>query len=113
MRFAPYKSRTSRLLCKKEDFVKKHGWILGFLWICVVPVGFSSIDEIINHNLLDKSELIYEIQTYVGTRIAPFTFKNDRGDWSEYAQHLRQRILNEIIFTGKAKEWQDKPVQVE
>jgi dienelactone hydrolase len=54
-----------------------------------------------------------QVQHYIRSRIAKMPNVATADAWQAYADDLRQRILNEIMFVGEARKWRDAPARVE
>ncbi len=63
--------------------------------------------------ILDPLQPTVEMQIYVGSRAPQLPAFSSAAAWTAYANNLRARILNGVVFRGQARQWRDARCGVE
>ncbi|MCX6622813.1 MAG: hypothetical protein NTY38_17460 [Acidobacteria bacterium] len=73
----------------------------------------QTIAESLAKPVLDPLQPGIEARIYTGSHVPPLNIPTTPAAWTKYANNLRARIFNEVIFHGEAKKWRDAKTGVE
>lgn len=73
----------------------------------------SFIREALKREILGPKQTTVEAQVYAASKVPALPPAKTAAEWRAYAQGLRARILNEIVFRGEAKKWRDAESRIE
>ena len=76
-------------------------------------VDVSMLERKLAQPLLTAGTPLTEVRAYCVPRIPTLPTFKDRREWEEYARGTRQRILDEVVFRGAARQWRDATARVE
>ncbi len=71
------------------------------------------IHPILEKEIIGKALTMTECQHYCDARVPTLPYFGNVTQWQAYAEPLRQRILEQIVFRGRAKAWRDSALRVE
>src|SRR5262245_40305552 len=88
---------------------------VGILWGC--GSGLSAADRdvaaALNRPILAPHRTLGEILRYAEPRIPTVPEIRDAAEWQRYAEGLRKKILDRIIYRGAAAGWRDAQTRVD
>jgi len=67
----------------------------------------------LSDSILDESSTHQQLIAFTDARIARMPKVESKAAWRHYAERLRRRVLDEIVFRGEAAKWRDAAVSVE
>ena len=71
------------------------------------------LHAVLSKRILAPNQPLVEVKAYTASRVPPLTVRPDQADWEQYADEIRERTLNDVIFRGEAKAWRDAKTRVE
>jgi dienelactone hydrolase len=71
------------------------------------------ISEALKREILGPKQTTVEAQVYAASKVPVLPPVKSAAEWRAYAEGLRARILDEIVFRGEAKKWRDAESRVE
>ena len=84
------------------------------------PIAFSraraaEIDPqpYLDRSLVDAKLPLAEVAAYCQQRLQPIPRFEKADEWTKYADRVRQRVLNEVVFRGEAAEWRKAKSKIE
>lgn len=78
--------------------------------LAVLPPG---VDEALQRPILASGQARIDTQVWVASRVPVLQVPPTREAWEPYANALRQRILDEVVYRGAARKWRQQRVRVE
>lgn len=75
--------------------------------------GAQTVAEALAAPVLDPLQPEIEARIYTGSHVPNLEIPATADGWSAYAEKIRSRVLDEVIFSGEAKRWRDAPGKVE
>ncbi len=63
--------------------------------------------------LLDPIQSNTEMRIYVGSHVPQMPVFSNAEEWTRFANGIRSRVLNEVVFRGDAKKWRTAHTKVE
>lgn len=63
--------------------------------------------------ILGEGDVIAALSRYTMDRLPPAPRATDADQWLRHSEQLRRRVLDEVMFRGRAAAWRDAPVRVE
>lgn len=87
-------------------------------WLVLVPMALSAqpVEEVkkwLEKPLLDAQQPQVEVQVYTASRVPLVPGFRTAAEWQRYAEDLRSRMLNEVVYRGEARRWRAAPGKVE
>jgi dienelactone hydrolase len=73
----------------------------------------NDIETALKHPLLDPNEPLLDVQVYTASKVPMVPAYTTRAQWETYANTLRRRVLDEVIYRGEAKGWREAKTKVE
>ncbi|MFO0946144.1 MAG: hypothetical protein U1D30_09395 [Planctomycetota bacterium] len=73
----------------------------------------ADLETLLGRSLIEPELSMKQAQVFTKSRIAKWPPLTTAEAWMEYADGLRQRIFNEVIFRGEAAEWKKGETKVE
>lgn len=70
-------------------------------------------DSLVTRPILDPKQALMEVQVYTASRVPLVPSFNSPAEWELYANKLRKRVLDEVVFRGDAAKWRDAKTKVE
>ncbi len=71
------------------------------------------LDSILAKPILEPNLPMVEVQVFTATRVPPVAMPATAAQWTQEADRLRLKVIDEIILTGEAKKWQNAKTRVE
>ncbi len=84
-----------------------------FFLVAGAAFAQSPVETLLSRPLLDPKQALLEVQVYTAARVPTVPTFRTASEWETYANDLRQRVLDEVIFRGEAKQWRDAKTRVE
>jgi hypothetical protein len=81
--------------------------------VSLALVGQSGPDEALKHPILAPGQARVDTQVWTASKVPVLRVPDDRAAWEREANALRQRILDEVVYRGAAREWRRQKVVVE
>ena len=72
-----------------------------------------SLYDALARPILAPNQPVVEVKAYTASRVPALQIPAERDAWERYAQDIRRRVLDEVIYRGEAKAWRDEPAKVE
>ncbi len=69
--------------------------------------------ELLSRPILEPDQPWREVQAFTATRVPPMPVVETVEEWETYADDMRRRTLDDVIFRGEAAVWRDYPLTVE
>ena len=73
----------------------------------------SDLEAVLQQPILDPAQPRIEVQVYTASRVPTVPTFDTAAQWRSYADGLRRRILDEIVFRGEARNWRAAKSRVE
>ncbi|MBI4905749.1 MAG: acetylxylan esterase [Acidobacteria bacterium] len=73
----------------------------------------AELKTALDRPLLDPNQALVETQVYTASRVPLMPTMASAVEWDRYAAKLRQRVLDEVVFRGRAREWRTPGRKVE
>jgi hypothetical protein len=90
--------------------------LIAFVLICEKAFGQSTAQEfgaVLGEEILSPNVALFQIKSYILSRVAPPPAAISAPQWTEQAQRLREHVLQDIVFHGWPREWVDAPSKFE
>ena len=71
------------------------------------------LDAILAKPILEPNLPMVEVQVFTATRVPSVTMPATAAQWTQEADRLRRKVLDEIIMTGESQRWQNAKTRVE
>lgn len=71
------------------------------------------LKKAVERPLLDANQALVEAQVYLASRVPLLPTIANAVEWDRYAARLRARVLDEVMFRGRAREWRSAERKVE
>jgi hypothetical protein len=84
--------------------------VLSTLPLAAQPPG---VDEALSRPILAPDQTKIDTQVWAATQVPVLQVPATRGAWEAQARTLRQRLLDEVVYRGKARDWRTQTVKVE
>lgn len=84
--------------------------------ILVLALGAAAQSDtarLLETRIVDPNQALLDIQVYTGSKVPPLGSFRTTAEWEKYGNALRQRVLDEIVYRGEAKQWRDAKTKVE
>ncbi len=65
----------------------------------------ANVDEALKRPILDPEQTRIDTQVWTASKVPVLQVPATREAWEPYARALRQRILDEVVYRGAAREW--------
>ncbi len=78
----------------------------------VLPAA-PDLDALLAKPILEPNLPMVDVQVFTATRVPPVTMPATAAQWTQEADRLRRKVLDEIIMTGEARRWQNAKTRVE
>lgn len=73
----------------------------------------SPVDDALSRPILATEQTRIDTQVWTASKVPLLRVPSSRAAWESQARTLRQRILDEVVYRGKAREWRTQKVRVE
>jgi dienelactone hydrolase len=73
----------------------------------------AGVDEALKRAILAPEQTRIDTQVWAASKVPVLQVPQAREAWEAYANALRQRILDEVVYRGAAREWREQKVSVE
>jgi hypothetical protein len=73
----------------------------------------DEIGQVLGEEILAPSVAVYQVKSYILSRVAPPPSAATAQQWTEQAKRLRQHLLQEVVFHGWPNEWVIAPPKFE
>jgi len=73
----------------------------------------SPIKRALKHRILDPNQTMREVQAFVPPKIRPVPRFSNVADWEQFANRVRQLVLDRVVLVGEAKRWAEAKTKVE
>ena len=73
----------------------------------------DDLGTVLGEEILAPGAALLQIKSYILKRVAGPRIPASSAQWSEEAQHLRQHLLQEVVFHGWPEEWVNSPPRFE
>lgn len=73
----------------------------------------SGVDEALKRPILASGQTRVDTQVWLASRVPVLTVPSSPDAWTTYADALRQRVLNDVVYRGAAREWRTQTVAPE
>src|SRR5207245_10386013 len=73
----------------------------------------DEIGKVLGVESLAPSVAVYQVKSYILSRVAPPPSAATAQQWTEQAKRLRQHLLQEVVFHGWPNEWVIAPPKFE
>jgi len=87
--------------------------ILLLLSTVAVAVQSPGVEEALSRPILVPDQTRIDTQVWTAAQVPVLRVPAARAAWAAQARTLRQRLLDEVVYRGKAREWRTQKVQVE
>lgn len=84
--------------------------VLSTLPLAAQPPG---VDEALSRPILAPDQAKIDTQVWAATQVPVLQVPATRGAWEAQARTLRQRLLDEVVYRGQARDWRTQTVKVE
>ena len=71
------------------------------------------VDEALSRPILATEQARIDTQVWTASKVPVLRVPQDRAAWTAQARTLRQRLLDEVVYRGVAREWRTQKVVVE
>ena len=71
------------------------------------------VDEALSRPILATEQTRVDTQVWTASKVPVLRVPQDRAAWTAQARTLRQRLLDEVVYRGTAREWRTQKVVVE
>lgn len=85
--------------------------LLAVLALVVAPQ--SGVDDALRRPILAEAQTRVDTQVWLASRVPKFDVPASADAWRRTADQLRQRVLDEVIYRGAAREWRTQAPRVE
>lgn len=89
---------------------------IALLCLTALALHAQTVEELqkaLDRPLLDPNQPLVEAQVYTGSRVPLMPTFSSADVWDTYATRLRKRVLDEVVFRGRAREWRTPDRKVE
>lgn len=73
----------------------------------------TSVDDVLKRPVLASDQTRADTQVWLASKVPVLTVPPSPDAWTAYATTLRQRVLDEVVYRGAAREWRQQQVKVE
>lgn len=73
----------------------------------------AGVDEALKRPVLASDQTRVDTQVWLASKVPVLTVPSSPEAWTSYAARLRQRVLDEVVYRGVAREWRQQQVKVE
>lgn len=67
----------------------------------------TQIETLLKESILAVGQSQSEVEAFCDARVPRMTTPDSLASWKKKAETLRQRVLDEVVFRGQAKQWRD------
>jgi dienelactone hydrolase len=71
------------------------------------------VDDALSRSVLAPEQTRIDTQVWTASKVPVLRVPTSRATWATQARTLRQRILDEVVYRGTAREWRTQKVKVE
>lgn len=71
------------------------------------------LEEALGRPILASEQTRIDTQVWTASKVPVLRMPQDRATWERDASRLRERILDEVVYRGTARDWRTQKVQVE
>lgn len=72
----------------------------------------TNVEEALARAILAPDQTRVDTQVWTASKVPVLPIPKSRVEWNDYAGGLRQRILDEVVYRGAAREWRQQKVEV-
>src|SRR5262249_25789228 len=90
--------------------------ILGLLILtCEITAWSAELDvqAQLDRAIIGPQLALQEVQAFCEQRINPVPAFKDSDDWQKFADDVRKRVLDQVVFRGEAAKWRTASTKVE
>lgn len=81
--------------------------------VVVALLAQPGVDDALKRPILAPDQTRVDTQVWTASKVPVLQIPQDSRAWEAYATSLRQRILDEVVYRGAAREWRNQTVKVE
>jgi hypothetical protein len=71
------------------------------------------MEEILKQEVLSPDVALFQMRQYILNRVVSLPAPGSAADWTAKSNHIREQIVNDVVFHGWPKEWIDSPPKFE
>ncbi|MBK9169180.1 MAG: hypothetical protein IPM24_17180 [Bryobacterales bacterium] len=79
----------------------------------LAAAAFAQSGPLLEQRILDPNEPLLDVQVYTASKVPAVPAFATRQEWERYANTLRKRVLDEVIYRGAAAQWRSARTKVE
>ncbi len=90
--------------------------LLPLIGLFVIPLAYAQdlgMHTILAQPILAPNQPAVEAKVYTASRVPALRIPTTSQDWEKSARETRRRVLDEVVFRGKARAWRDANTKVE
>lgn len=94
----------------------RHSLILSLLSLCAVLSAQTTpaqVGRFLGPALQTPDVTAYQLRQYLDRKAPPLAVPSSAAAWTEEAQRIRRRVLDDVVFHGWPREWVDAPPKFE
>lgn len=85
--------------------------VLVLATVAVSAQSSVSVDDALKRPILAADQTRVDTQVWTASKVPVLRVPADRAAWERESAHLRQRVLDEVVYRGKARDWRtQKPI---
>jgi len=71
------------------------------------------VEDLLKEEVLPPSVAMFQLRQYILNRVGKVPTPASAADWTAQSKHIREQIVNDVVFHGWPKEWVDAPPKFE
>ena len=80
---------------------------------CLLVLAQPGVEDALKRPILAPDQTRVDTQVWTASKVPILQIPQDPKAWEAYASSLRQRLLDEVVYRGAAREWRKQAVKVE
>lgn len=80
---------------------------------CLLVLAQPGVEDALKRPILAPDQTRVDTQVWTASKVPILQIPQDPKAWEAYATSLRQRLLDEVVYRGAAREWRKQAVKVE
>ncbi len=80
---------------------------------CLLLLAQPGVEDVLKRPILAPNQTRVDTQVWTASLVPLLQIPQDPKAWEAYAASLRQRVLDEVVYRGAAREWRQQAVKVE
>ncbi|MDQ3213661.1 MAG: acetylxylan esterase [Acidobacteriota bacterium] len=80
---------------------------------CLLVLVQPGVEDALKRPILAPDQTRVDTQVWTASKVPILQIPQDPKAWEAYASSLRQRLLDEVVYRGAAREWRKQAVKVE